>query len=145
MIISVISAFISTITFSVVFHVQKKHLLICGTVGALGWLIYLLCLDAKLSTVLSTFIASLIVTQLSYILARKRKTPVTVFLIAGIIPLVPGLGLYRTMSAILVSNYSLAVNYAALTFQISAVIAGAIVIIALLPLLWRKPQRRRKI
>lgn len=145
MIISVISAFISTITFSVVFHVQKKHLLICGAVGALGWLVYLLCLDKNLSSVLSTFIASLLVTQLSYILARKRRTPVTVFLIAGIIPLVPGVGLYRTMAALLDSNYSLAVNYAALTFQVSAVIAGAIVIIALLPLLWRKPQRRRKI
>lgn len=145
MIISVISAFISTITFSVVFHVQKKHLLICGSVGALGWLIYLLCLNTNLTDVHATFIASLLVTQLSYILARKRKTPVTVFLIAGIIPLVPGLGLYRTMSAILDSNYALAVNYAALTFQISGVIAGAIVIVSLLPLLWRKPYRRRKI
>lgn len=145
MIMSVLSAFISTIGFSIVFHVQRKHLLICGTIGALGWLVYLLSLDAGLTDVLSTFLASLLVTQLSYILARRRKTPVTVFLIAGIIPLVPGLGLYRTMSAVLESNYSQAVNYAALTFQISGVIAGAIVIVALLPLLWRKPQRRRKL
>lgn len=145
MIISVLSAFISTIGFSIVFHVQRKHLIVCGTVGALGWFVYLAGLEFGLTDVLSTFLASLLVTQLSYVLARRRKSPVTVFLIAGIIPLVPGLGLYRTMSAVLESNYSQAVNYAALTFEISGVIAGAIVIVALLPLLWRTPKRRRKI
>nr|WP_302600068.1 threonine/serine exporter family protein [uncultured Cellulosilyticum sp.] len=145
MIISVFSAFISTIGFSIVFHVQRKHLLICGTVGALGWFIYLVGMKIGLTDVLATFLASLLVTQLSYVLSRRRKTPVTVFLIAGIIPLVPGLGLYRTMSAVLDSNYAQAVNYATLTFEIAGVIAGAIVIVSLLPLLWRKPQRRRKI
>ena len=145
MIISVFSAFISTIGFSIVFHVQRKHLLICGTVGALGWFIYLVGMKIGLTDVLATFLASLLVTQLSYVLSRRRKTPVTVFLIAGIIPLVPGLGLYRTMSAVLDSNYAQAVNYATLTFEIAGVIAGAIVIVPLLPLLWRKPQRRRKI
>lgn len=145
MIISLVSAFISTIGFSIVFHVQRKHLLICGTVGALGWFVYLIGMKIGLVDVLATFLASLLVTQLSYVLSRRRKTPVTVFLIAGIIPLVPGLGLYRTMSAILDSNYAQAVNYATLTFEIAGVIAGAIVIVSLLPLLWRKPQRRRKI
>ncbi len=145
MIISLISAFISTIGFSIVFHVQRKHLLICGTVGALGWFIYLVSIKFGLTDVLATFLASLVVTQLSYFLSRKRKTPVTVFLIAGIIPLVPGLGLYRTMSAILESNYNQAVNYATLTFEIAGVIAGAIVIVSLLPLLWRTPYRRRKV
>lgn len=124
MIINVISAFISTIGFSIVFHVQKKHLLVCGTVGAIGWFIYLLAIRFNLSDVVATFLASLVVTQLSYTLARKRKTPVTVFLIAGIIPLVPGLGLYRTMSAILESNFNEAINYATLTFELSGVIAA---------------------
>lgn len=141
MIVSIVSAFISTIGFSIVFHIQKKHLLICGTVGALGWAIYLLLERMGASTVLASFVAALVVTQASYFLSKGRKTPITVFLIAGIIPLVPGLGLYRTMFAILESNYSSAIEYATLTFEIAGVIAGAIVIISLLPLLWRKPRR----
>lgn len=146
MIISVFSSFISTIGFSIVFHVQRKHLLTCGIVGAFGWFIYLLGTHLGFNDVISNFVASLIVTQLSYFLAKKRKTPVTIFLIPGVIPLVPGLGLYRTMLAIINSNYNEAVNYAALTFQIAGVIAGAIVIVSLLPRLWRKPSyRRRKI
>ncbi|MBQ1274103.1 MAG: threonine/serine exporter family protein [Cellulosilyticum sp.] len=138
MILSVISAFISTIGFSIVFHVQKKHLLICGAVGAIGWLIYLLVNERFNSSVIASFIAALVVTALSYLLAKKRKTPITIFLVAGIIPLVPGLGLYRMMYAVLNKDYSSALNYATLTFEIAGVIAGAIVIISLLPLLWRK-------
>lgn len=141
MIISILSAFISTIGFAIVFHTQKKHLLICGSVGAVGWMIYLLIEFLSKDPVLASFIAALIVTQVSYSLSKRRKTPITVFLIAGIIPLVPGLGLYRTMYAILETDYSLAIEYATLTFEIAGVIAGAIVIISLLPLLWRKPTR----
>lgn len=141
MIVSIISAFISTIGFSIVFHIQKKHLLICGLVGALGWTIYLLLEKLGTGSILASFVAALTVTQLSYFLSKRRKTPITVFLIAGIIPLVPGLGLYRTMYAILEANYSVAIEYATLTFEIAGVIAGAIVIISLLPLLWRKSRR----
>ena len=144
MILSVISAFISTIGFSIFFHVQRKHLFICGSIGAFGWLLYLLINDYAHSSVLASFIAALVVTALSYILAKQRKTPITVFLIAGIIPLVPGLGLYRMMAALLDENYSLALDYATLTFEISGVIAGAIVIISLLPLLWRRPKKPDK-
>lgn len=138
MILSIFSAFISTIGFSILFHVQKKHLLICGAIGAVGWCIYLLGENRGFSTVLCTFLASLLVTELSYILAKIRKTPITVFLIAGIIPLVPGLALYRTMYALMTSDYMASVEYAILTFQIAGVIAGSIVITSLLPLVWRK-------
>lgn len=138
MILSVISAFISTIGFSIFFHTQRKHLLICGGIGAMGWLVYLLANERTNSSVLASFIAALLVTALSYILAKNRRTPITVFLIAGIIPLVPGLGLYRMMSALLDEDFASALNYATLTFEIAGVIAGAIVIISLLPLLWRK-------
>lgn len=143
MILSILSAFISTIGFSIVFHVQKKHLLICGATGAISWTIYLLLNQKGNSSVLASFLATLVVTTLSYLLAKKRKTPITVFLIAGIIPLVPGLGLYRMMYALLEEDYSLALDYATLTFEIAGVIAGAIVIISLLPLLWRKPIKKQ--
>ncbi len=138
MILSILSAFISTIGFSILFHVQKKHLLICGTVGALGWCIYLLGEHKDFSIILSTFLASLLVTQASYLLAKRLKTPITVFLIPGIIPLVPGLTLYRTMYSLMTSDYTLSIEYAILTFELAGVIAGAIVIISLLPLVWRK-------
>ncbi len=139
--LSILGAFISTIGLSICFCVQKKHLFSCGLIGALGWTIYLIADSLKCGTTLATFLAALIITQVSYSLARRHKTPITVYLIAGIIPLVPGLGLYRMMFAMLNEDYASAINYATLTFEVAAVIAGAIVIISLFPLLWKPPNR----
>lgn len=141
MLLSIISAFISTMGFAIVFHTEKKHLLICGFVGAIAWTIYLVFDAHYHSAVLASFVAAFIVTGISYLLAKNRKTPITVFLIAGIIPLVPGLGLYRMMFFLLDQNFNEALNYAMLTFEIAGVIAGAIGIVSLLPLLWRRSKK----
>lgn len=144
MIISVFSAFMCTIGFSIMFNVEKKHIFICGAVGSIGWLIYLIGQKIGLSDVLATFLATLVITQTSYSLARARKTPITVFLIPGIISLVPGVGLYRTMYAMIEGDFNKALQYAVLTFELAGVIAGAIIIISLFPLIWRKPKRSKK-
>lgn len=136
------SAFIATIGFSILFNVQRKHILICGLVGAIGWIIYVLGVRMSYSDVLSTFVAALVVAQSSYFLAKQRQAPVTVFLIAGIIPLVPGVGLYRTMYSLLFAEYTKALEYALVTFQMSAVIAAAIILSALIPLLFRKKRQK---
>ncbi|MGL6173282.1 MAG: threonine/serine exporter family protein [Cellulosilyticaceae bacterium] len=136
------SAFIATIGFSILFNVQRKHIMICGLVGAIGWIIYILGVRMSYSDVLSTFVAALVVAQSSYFLAKQRQAPVTVFLIAGIIPLVPGVGLYRTMYSLLFAEYTKALEYALVTFQMSAVIAAAIILSALIPLLFRKKRQK---
>lgn len=138
MIIGVLSAFIATIGFSVFFHVPKNELLFCGGIGALGWLIYLICLNFNSSPIVATFVAGLIVSQGSIILAKIRKTPVTIFLISGIIPTVPGAAIYQTMYAMLREDYTEALTHASFAFQCSAAIAGAIVVTTMLPLIFSK-------
>ena len=141
--INTLSAFFATIFFAILFNVQKKHVIACGIVGACGWAIYIIGTMQNCSPVLATFFGAYLVAQGSYFLAKYKKAPVTVFLIPGVIPLVPGIGLYRTMYALLFSEYTKALEYALLTFQLSGVIAGAIIMAALLPLLFRS--RRQKI
>lgn len=141
--IHTVSAFAATVCFSILFNVQRKHITICGIVGAAGWAVYILGHNMGYSDVLSTFIGALVVAQASYFLAKHRRAPVTVFLISGIIPLVPGIGLYRTMYSLLFAEYNKALEYALITFQMSGVIAAAIILAALLPLLFRS--RRQKI
>lgn len=140
--INLISSFLATVCFSVIFNVQKKHIVMCGVVGSIGWTIYTLGEMYHVSPVLSTFIAAFVVAELSYLLAKSRQAPVTVFLIAGIIPLVPGIGLYRTMYHLLFSQYVSALESALLTFQLSGVIAGAIILAALIPLLFRSNRQK---
>lgn len=140
--IHVISAFFATIFFSILFHVQKKHLVACGLMGAIGWGIYIIGVFNAYSDILFAFLGAYFVAQGSYFLAKYKKAPVTIFLIPGIIPLVPGIGLYRTMYALLFSDHAKALEYALTTFQLSGVIAGAIIMAALLPLLFR-PRRQK--
>ncbi len=133
MMLSTIGAFIATIGFSIFFHVPKKELFFCGGIGASGWFAYLLCMDLGFSPIVAHFVAALIISQGSGMLAKARKIPVTIFLIPGIIPVVPGAATYQTMHALLIGDYMEALNYASYTFQIAAVIAGAIVLTTMLP------------
>jgi uncharacterized membrane protein YjjB (DUF3815 family) len=99
-----------------------------GLVGAVGWLVYLLLGNLGSNTVVSMFFAALIVALISHSFARILKTPVTVFLISGILPLVPGVGMYRIVYNLITNNNSLAGFYFSETIQIAGMIALAIFI-----------------
>lgn len=90
MIVRVLGAFIAIFTFAVLQETPKKYLGCAGIVGAVGWLAYLLSEHAGADTVLATFISAMTITLISHTFARIFKAPVTVFLIAGILPTVPG-------------------------------------------------------
>lgn len=137
MIIGTVSAFIATIGFSIFFHVPQRELIFCGSIGGLGWLAYLFALHFNATPIIATFIGALIVSQGSITFAKLRKMPVTIFLISGIIPLVPGAGAYQTMYAILTGDYLEALDYASYTFQSGGVIAGAIVLTTMLPRIFK--------
>lgn len=126
--VQVIGAFIAVIAVAITFGVPKKFLKYTGLVGAVGWLVYLLLKNAGCITVVSMFFAALIVALISHSFARIMKTPVTLFLIAGILPLVPGVGMYRIVYNLITNNNSLAGFYFSETMQIAGMIALAIFI-----------------
>ena len=64
--------------------------------GALGWAVYSVMMLVQPSTVMATLVAVIPLTLLARIFAVVRKAPVTVFLLCGIFPLVPGAGIYYT-------------------------------------------------
>ena len=129
MIIQVIGAFFATLFFSIFFNISKKQLLFCGLNGAIGWLIYLLTLNMN-SIVFSSFLGALVVSILSQVLAKLRKTPVSVFLTSGIIPLVPGALLYKTIYYIVAEDYTMSNYYGVQSLQIAGAISVAIFLIA---------------
>lgn len=115
MIIQVISAFFATAAFSVLFYIPKKYIVRAGITGGLGWFIYLVLLGWNGDKAFANLGATLIVALLAHIMARIYKTPVTMFLIPGIIPLVPGAGMYEIVLSILnneigKTNYNLIVT-----------------------------------
>ena len=72
------------------------------------------------------FIATVVVALASNLFARILKAPVSIYLIPGILPLVPGLGMYRTVYYIINQDNSMAGYYFSNTMQIAGMIALAI-------------------
>lgn len=136
--IQVIGSFIAVMSFAVIIGVPRKFLVHAGLVGAVGWLVYLLLLKAGLSLVAVMFYAALVVALISHSFARIMKTPVTLFLIAGILPLVPGVGMYRIVYNLITNNNSLAAYYFNQTIQLAGMIALAIFIMDTLFRLFQK-------
>lgn len=98
-------SFFATVGFAVFLNSPKSILIHSGLVGGIGWVIFYYLINLTSNDILANFIASLFVSYISEVLARKLKQPAIVFLIPGIIPLVPGLGMYNTMLYLIQRDY----------------------------------------
>lgn len=96
MIKELLAAMVGTIAFSVLFGVPKKRYFACGVIGMLGWLVYR-CTAVQFEEGFSTILAAFTVVLFARIEAVRRQCPVTLFLVPGIFPLVPGSGIYLTV------------------------------------------------
>lgn len=127
-IIQIAGAFLAVISFALILEVPRTYILYAGLVGALGWLVYLLIDLAAGSVTMAAFVSSLGVALISHIFARKFKAPVTVFLVAGILPSVPGASIYKSVYYVISDASSVANFYLVETLQIAGAIAMAIFI-----------------
>lgn len=123
-------AFCSTIGFSILFHVPKKLLPAAGLVGALGWLTYAYFLVQGNSSILACFAGSCVVALISDLFSRFFKDAATIFIIPGILPLVPGAGMYYTMLAILTGNVEETAAKGTETILMAGSIAVALLVVA---------------
>lgn len=93
LLLQVLAASVGTVAFSLLFGAPAKYFFYCGMIGGAGWLAYLLLMPLT-SSPTAIFIATVIVILMSRWYAVRKRCPVTIFLISGIIPLVPGAGIY---------------------------------------------------
>lgn len=128
MIVQVIGAFVAVITGATILSIPRKFLLTAGGVSALSWFIYLVCRDFKVGVAISTLAATLTIALVAHLLARLLKAPVTIFLIPGILPLVPGINTYRIGYYLIQDNGYKASFYFNLTLQVAGMIAIGIFI-----------------
>jgi hypothetical protein len=100
-------AFLACAGFCIVFEIRKPLFILLSCVtGAVGWLVFLLLAGIG-SDVVRYLLATIVVSVLSEIFARILKAPATIFLVIGIVPLVPGGGLYYAMDALINGDYAL--------------------------------------
>lgn len=126
-IIQFIAAMIATISFAILFSVPKKEIFFCGFTGALGWLVYEVLIQIDISKVLASVIATLILTVFARYFAVIRQNPVTIYLLTGIFPLVPGAGIYYTAYYLFTGDKELFSVKGLETFEIAAAIVFGII------------------
>lgn len=129
MVREILAAMIGTVAFSVLFDVPKSEYPFCGLVGGIGWLVYLLTTAAGGSAAVAALLATMAVVALSRAMSVKRRCPVTIFLIAGIFPLVPGAGIFWMVHNLVDNQLLEAVSsgYEALKCAI-AIVLGIVII-----------------
>ncbi|WP_077367296.1 threonine/serine exporter family protein [Anaerosalibacter sp. Marseille-P3206] len=123
-----IFSFCGTLGFSVLFRTPRDSLIKTGILGGLGWVVNLIMTDFTNSSVTGMFFGALTVGILGEILAKRFKKPATIFIIPGIITLVPGAGMYYTMLALIKKRFYDAIKTGTETIFIAAAIAIGIIL-----------------
>ena len=129
MMLKVIGAFIAIYAFAVVLETPKKYLWCAGTVSAVGWFVYLLSQQLGGNDVLATFFSASAIAIVSNVYARIFRAPVTVFLVAGILPTVPGAGMYRIAASFIAGDSAMTAQNLITTLELAGVIAMGIFLV----------------
>ena len=124
MITQFIVCFFATLSFAILFSAPKRQLIFCGLTGAIGWIVYCILTSNNSGLALANIMASLTLTLMSRIFAALERHPVTVYLLAGIFPLVPGAGIYYTSYHFIMHEMDHFAKYGAETI----IVAGSIVL-----------------
>ena len=125
------AAFLGTMAFAVLFGVPRKYYVDCGFCGMMGWLLYLVLVRyTALSISIEVFFATALVAFTALMQSITRKCPVTVFLICGIFPLVPGAGIFWTSYNIVANQLPAATQTGFLALKVTVAIAFGILAVA---------------
>lgn len=142
-------AFIATAAFGVLFQAPKKSLPVCGVIGAIGWVAFVyIRKELGYNSFPANFCATVLLSLASELSARWFKQPSTVYIIPGVIPLVPGLGMYQGMTQLIEKNYDLGMSILLTAILDSVAIAlGVMVVTSFFRVLKlsRRHQREEKV
>ena len=128
--VQIIVSFIGCIGFAIYFNVHRMGVLICSLGGALTWAAYLLSVELGCTVVGANFWAAAVAAVYSEVMARVRKYPALSYLVVSAFPLLPGAGIYYTMSYILQNNTDAAWAKGMETAAIAGVMAVGILLVS---------------
>ena len=125
---------------------QRGLLLVVSSLGGgVGWAVCLLCAFTG-SDIVQYFAGAVAVALYAEVMARLLKAPATGFLVVGILPFVPGGGIYYTMEYCLSGNTQLFLSTGIHTFGVAGAVAVGLLLASslvrlALPLFQRQSSR----
>ncbi len=129
-ILQIITGFIGSIGFAVMFNVRGNKLVFASLGGLFSWTTFLLLEKLFNNQPICYFLVAVVVSAYSELMARKLKTPTTTFLMTSLIPLIPGGSLYYTMIYAFSGDYQSFITKAVYTLQLAAALALGIITVA---------------
>lgn len=142
-VLNLLLASTGSLAFAILYNVPRKFYLCAAFTGMAGWFCYYLIVPFT-DTAVASFFGAVGVVLVSRIFAVWRKCPITVFLISGIFPLVPGAGVYYTMYYLVSNELTLAAIKGLESLKIAFGIVLGIVFIVTIPKKWFFIQNWRK-
>lgn len=137
----IVSTIISS-GFAVLFQVPKESVIFSGFTGMVQWMVYFILRDFGVNTYFNFFIASFAAGLASEAFARFQKKPAIIYIVPGLLPLVPGSNIYYTMLHFVKNEYALAINQGAQTFFLAIAIATGVVLSSVFSSSLRKKTKR---
>ena len=144
LIIRSLAAGLGTIAFALMFRVRKRHFVDCGVLGTITWFAYMICIRIWNNEAIAVFVSGFAAVLASRVLAVLRRCPATVFLMTSLIPLLPGISLYRTIYYLLMGSAQISMHFGKLCFLTAFTIAVSIAVVQQIPRNWTVPVRKQK-
>lgn len=143
-IIDLLCAFVGTLAFSVLFNIDKKYYIYCGFTGMVGWAAKCI-IESHTTDTIGTLAGALVVVLISRIISVWKKCPITIFMVAGIFPLIPGSSIYYTAYYFGIGDFAEAAVKGISAIKTSfAIVVGIHLIDAIPPKLFRKSYWKEK-
>ena len=134
---------VGTFGFCLILNIHGSGMALCLLGGAFSWLAYKFCVEIGISENISYLIASACVSFYAEIIARVRKYPAISYLLASLVPLIPGAGIYYTMSFAVSGDMNAFLNRGAATAAIAVSLAAGVLLVSTIFRMWGVWHKRR--
>ena len=136
------AVFVGCCGFCILFNVHGRGLVLCIIGGAAAWMVYLLCSALGCDVYAANLFAAVFAALYAEIMARVRKCPATPYLVIATIPMLPGAGVYYTMSLGLEGSMMASVAKGLQTIGIAGSLAvGILLVSTVFRLIGRRSER----
>lgn len=96
--VQAIAVFVGCCGFCILFNTHGRGMVLCMMGGAASWMLYLLCRALGCDVYTANLFAALLAAVYAETMARVRRCPAMPYLVIAILPMLPGAGVYYTMS-----------------------------------------------
>ncbi|WP_322627322.1 threonine/serine exporter family protein [Aedoeadaptatus coxii] len=120
-------SFCGALGYAIPVEAPKRSLFSSCLSGAVSYLLYLKIIDLDGNAFFGAFLAAFLIGILGELFSRYYKMPATIFIMPPLIILVPGGGMYYTMSYLIQDNMDMFLREAVNTFSIAIALSLGIV------------------